>query len=237
MTDSYPYSADRVEWEALFASDVFSSDYEPIAWCSTTAGFQRGLEITEPARGTPSSSAFDHFFETGKADGELGPRSRSTMAWLKNPQRDLCPRQARAHGTHTVLFYRWADPYPRTVDELEHGMTTGGPNDQQRLVAGMLDRGNLLDLIRTYTLFSVNDKGETIKIVGPHFFSLYTFSSQTTQYRFAEIHGHLCAWLNLTGGELALPAVPGGEACREALVGRWESARAKRHRLAHPGFG
>lgn len=61
-------------------------------------------------------------------------------------------------------FYRWADPYPRTVDELEHGAS--GPNDQQRLVAGMLDRDNLLDLIRTFTLFSTNDKGETIKIVG-----------------------------------------------------------------------
>lgn len=61
-------------------------------------------------------------------------------------------------------FYRWADPYPRTVDELEHG--SSGPNDQQRLVAGMLDRDNLLDLIRIFTLFSTNDKGETIKIVG-----------------------------------------------------------------------
>ena len=50
------------------------------------------------------------------------------------------------------------------MDDLEHG--AGGPNDQQRLVAGMLDPGNLLDLIRTFTLFSVNDKGETIKIVG-----------------------------------------------------------------------
>ena len=50
------------------------------------------------------------------------------------------------------------------MDDLEHG--AGGPNDQQRLVAGMLDPGNLLDLIRTSTLFSVNDKGETIKIVG-----------------------------------------------------------------------
>ncbi|MXW52059.1 type I restriction endonuclease subunit R [Candidatus Saccharibacteria bacterium] len=67
--------------------------------------------------------------------------------------------------THTEKhFYRWADPYPRTVDELEHG--SGSPNDQQRLVAGMLDRGNLLDLIRTFTLFSTNDKGQTIKIVG-----------------------------------------------------------------------
>jgi len=61
-------------------------------------------------------------------------------------------------------FYRWADPYPRTVNDLEHG--SSGPNDQQRLVAGMLDRDNLLDLIRTFTLFATNDKGETIKIVG-----------------------------------------------------------------------
>lgn len=61
-------------------------------------------------------------------------------------------------------FYRWSDPYPRSLDELDHG--TSSPNDQQRLVAGMLDRNNLLDLIRTFTLFSTNDRGETIKIVG-----------------------------------------------------------------------
>ena len=78
-----------------------------------------------------------------------------------------CRQEAR-FGTISTRsekhFYRWTDPYPRTVDDLEHG--AGGPNDQQRLVAGMLDPGNLLDLIRTFTLFSVNDKGETIKIVG-----------------------------------------------------------------------
>ena len=50
------------------------------------------------------------------------------------------------------------------MDELDHG--PGSPNDQKRLVAGMLDRNNLLDLIRTFTLFSTNDKGQTIKIVG-----------------------------------------------------------------------
>ena len=77
-------------------------------------------------------------------------------------------RQEAKFGTITThtekYFYRWADPYPRTVDELDHG--SGSPNDQQRLVAGMLDRDNLLDLIRTFTLFSTNDKGQTIKIVG-----------------------------------------------------------------------
>jgi type I restriction enzyme, R subunit len=77
-------------------------------------------------------------------------------------------RQEAKFGTITThderYFYRWADPYPRTVAELDHG--SSGPNDQQRLVAGMLDRDNLLDLIRTFALFSTNDKGETIKIVG-----------------------------------------------------------------------
>jgi type I restriction enzyme, R subunit len=78
-----------------------------------------------------------------------------------------CRNEAK-FGTITThsekYFYRWADPYPRTVADLDQG--SSGPNDQQRLVAGMLDRDNLLDVIRTFTLFSTNDKGETIKIVG-----------------------------------------------------------------------
>ena len=42
-------------------------------------------------------------------------------------------RQEAKFGTITThtekYFYRWADPYPRTVDELDHG--SGGPNDQR----------------------------------------------------------------------------------------------------------
>jgi type I restriction enzyme R subunit len=68
-------------------------------------------------------------------------------------------------STHTEkYFYRWADPYPRTLEDLDRGASS--PNDQQRLVAGMLDHNNLLEIIRNFTLFSVSDKGETIKIVG-----------------------------------------------------------------------
>jgi type I restriction enzyme R subunit len=77
-------------------------------------------------------------------------------------------RQEAKFGTVTTYskkhFYRWTDPYPRTLNELTHG--AGSPNDQQRLVAGMLDKANLLDLIRIFTLFSTDDKGQTIKIVG-----------------------------------------------------------------------
>ena len=63
----------------VLASDVFSDEDEAIAGVPRLR-LPAGLEITEPARhGTPSSSAFDHFFETGKAlerhrDGELGPQ-------------------------------------------------------------------------------------------------------------------------------------------------------------------
>lgn len=77
-------------------------------------------------------------------------------------------RQDAKFGTITTHrekhFYRWSDPYPRTVDDLEHG--AGAPNNQQRLVAGMLDRDNLLDLLRTFTLFSTDETGQMIKIVG-----------------------------------------------------------------------
>jgi len=77
-------------------------------------------------------------------------------------------RQDCKFGTITThsgkQFFRWADPFPRTLNDLEHGGSS--PNDQQRLVAGMLDRDNLLDIIRAFTLFSTNEKGEIIKVVG-----------------------------------------------------------------------
>ncbi len=78
-----------------------------------------------------------------------------------------CRQEAR-FGTITThsdkYFYRWTDPYPKTLDDLESGKSS--PNDQQRLVAGMLDKNNLLDIIRTFTIFSTNDEGKSIKIVG-----------------------------------------------------------------------
>lgn len=61
-------------------------------------------------------------------------------------------------------FYRWTDPYPLTLNDLAHGQSS--PNDQQRLVAGMLAPQNLLDIIRVFTVFQVNDKGYKIKVVG-----------------------------------------------------------------------
>lgn len=60
-------------------------------------------------------------------------------------------------------FYRWTDPYPLTVNDI--GTGSSAPNDQERLVTGMFSKRNLLDLIRSFTIFK-NEGSKTIKIVG-----------------------------------------------------------------------
>lgn len=78
-----------------------------------------------------------------------------------------CRTEAK-FGTITThiekYFYRWTDPYPKSVNDLQHGKSS--PNDQQRLVAGMLEPKNLLDIIQVFTVFKTDDKGRKIKIVG-----------------------------------------------------------------------
>jgi len=65
--------------------------------------------------------------------------------------------------THSLKgYWRWADPYPKNLDELPRG--AGTPNDQNRLIYGMLDKRNLLDIMRSFTVFSSEDEG-VLKVV------------------------------------------------------------------------
>lgn len=124
------------------------------------------IECKSPKVKEPIPEAIDQLMRYSEQRGARGEGSEP-LFYYNQFVVATCRQQAK-FGTLTChnekYFYRWADPYPRTVDELAHGSSS--PNDQQRLVAGMLDKGNLLDLIRTFTLFSTNDKGQTIKIVG-----------------------------------------------------------------------
>lgn len=99
-------------------------------------------------------------------------------------------RQRAKFGTITTTiekhFYRWSDPFPSTIDELsnycnpqkhlfvdeqnndediEPAQRTS-PNDQQRLAHGMLKPENLLSIIRSFSVFSTDSKGNIIRIVG-----------------------------------------------------------------------
>jgi type I restriction enzyme R subunit len=124
------------------------------------------VECKSPKVKEPVPEAIDQLLRYSEQRGAKGEGSASLFYY--NQFLIVTCRQEAKFGTITTHgekhFYRWSDPYPRSVNDLEHGNSS--PNDQQRLVAGMLDRDNLLDLIRTFTLFSTNDKGETIKIVG-----------------------------------------------------------------------
>jgi type I restriction enzyme, R subunit len=101
-----------------------------------------------------------------------------------------CRNKAK-FGTITTtiekLFYRWTDPFPENLDqlaeycqeqkqyftdkegnddeELSQEVKTS-PNDQQRLVHGMLKPENLLSIIRTFSIWTTDTKGKMIRVVG-----------------------------------------------------------------------
>jgi type I restriction enzyme R subunit len=124
------------------------------------------IECKSPKVKEPIFEAIDQMLRYSEQRGAKGEGSPGLFFYNQFVVA-TCRQQAK-FGTITTHnekhFYRWADPYPRTLDELDHG--AGTANDQQRLVAGMCDPANLLDIVRNFTLFSTNDKGETIKIVG-----------------------------------------------------------------------
>ncbi|MBA1333149.1 restriction endonuclease subunit R, partial [Candidatus Endoriftia persephone str. Guaymas] len=124
------------------------------------------IECKSPKVKEPIPEAIDQMLRYSEQRGAKG-EGNAPLFFYSQFVIATCRQQAK-FGTITTHnekhFYRWADPFPHTVDELDHG--AGTANDQQRLVAGMCDPLNLLEIVRNFTLFSTNDKGETIKIVG-----------------------------------------------------------------------
>ncbi len=124
------------------------------------------IECKSPKVKDAIPEAIDQMLRYSEQRGAKGEGS-ATLFYYNQFIVATCRQEAKFGTISTQTekyFYRWADPYPRTLNELDHG--SGSPNDQQRLVAGMIDKENLLSLIRTFTLFSTNDKGQLIKILG-----------------------------------------------------------------------
>ena len=124
------------------------------------------IEAKSPKINDPIPEAIDQLLRYSEQRGGRGEGSAPLFYF--NQFLVVTCRQEAKFGTITTHsekhFYRWSDPFPRTLNDLDHGASS--PNDQQRLVAGMLDPRNLLDIMRTFTLFGTNDKGELIKVVG-----------------------------------------------------------------------
>jgi type I restriction enzyme R subunit len=124
------------------------------------------VEAKSPRVNDPISEAIDQLMRYSEQRGFTGEGNKELFYY--NQFIVTTCRTESKFGTITTRtpkhFYRWTDPYPKTLNELEHGQSS--PNDQQRLVAGMLDPRNLLDIVRVFTVFSTNEKGQKIKLVG-----------------------------------------------------------------------
>lgn len=123
------------------------------------------VEAKSPKVPEPIPEAIDQLMRYSEQRGDTGEGNQS-LFYYNQFIIATCRNQAKAGTISTHIekyFYRWTDPYPMTLNELSHGASA--PNDQQRLVAGMLSFKNLFDIIKIFTLFTVNDKGKKIKIV------------------------------------------------------------------------
>lgn len=123
------------------------------------------IECKSPKVKEPIGEAIDQMLRYSQQRGE-GPEGNSELFYYNQFIVATCRLEAK-FGTITTHipkhFFRWTDPYPLTLDDLPHEGTS--PNDQQRLVAGMCAKDNLLDLLQSFTIFSTDAKGKTIKVV------------------------------------------------------------------------
>ena len=114
----------------------------------------------------PIAEAIDQLMRYSEQRGDAGEGNK--LLFFYNQFIITTCRTEAKFGTITTgiekHFYRWTDPYPKSLNDLEHGASS--PNDQQRMVAGMLDLRNLLDIIQVFTVFQIDDKGKKIKVVG-----------------------------------------------------------------------
>lgn len=128
------------------------------------------IECKSPKQNDWQAEAIDQLLRYSEQRGVDGGPSRgegSEALFRYNAFTVITCRTEAQFGTITTRspkhFYAWSDPYPLSVQELDHGAS--GPNAQQRLVAGMLSLRNLLDLVRDFTLFGTDERGRGIKIV------------------------------------------------------------------------
>ncbi len=124
------------------------------------------LECKSPKDQDPIPNAIDQMLRYSEQRGETGEGNKA-LFYYNQVLVATCRNEAKfgtVSSRSAKHYFRWADPYPRTLEDIREGQAS--PNDQLRLVAGMLDRRNLLELIRTFTLFVEEDKGARIKVVG-----------------------------------------------------------------------
>ena len=123
------------------------------------------VECKSPKVKDPMGEAIEQLLRYSEQRGDV--REGNKELFFFNQIVVATCRDTAKFGTITTHaekhFYRWTDPYPLSVNDIVTGTTA--PNDQQRLVAGMFSKQNLLDLIKSFTIFKA-DGSKMYKVVG-----------------------------------------------------------------------
>ncbi len=174
VVDFSPGGAARNDWLAVaqFKVRIAGTDHHIVP---DVVLFLNGLPIAvfeckSPKVEEPIAEAIDQLQRYGELRGAAGEGSPELFFYNQ-----FVVATSRLHakfGTITTKsekhFYRWTDPWPATLDAVaaQTGTSAGSPSDQARLVAGMCTRENLLSLLRSFTLFATDERGQAQKIVG-----------------------------------------------------------------------
>ena len=62
-------------------------------------------------------------------------------------------------------FHGWTDPYPVALDDVPHEGVAGPPNQQERLTHGLLMPAHLLRILRSFSIYQTDDRGQMVKVV------------------------------------------------------------------------
>jgi len=120
------------------------------------------IECKSPAIADPMNEAFIQLLRYQNKRGEK--EGNQKLLWYNLFMVIASGQEARC-GTITSgyeYFVEWKDPYPYCLSDISEDKNI---TSQQVLVQGMLSRKNLLDILRTFTLFKENSEGGTIKII------------------------------------------------------------------------
>jgi type I restriction enzyme R subunit len=129
------------------------------------------IECKSPKVEEPTAEAIDQILRYSEQRGASG-EGNPALFYYNQFVVATCREQAKfgTITTHTERhFYRWSDPWPFSLDTVAAQMgkegSTGSPNDQARLTAGMCSHKNLLSLLQSFTLFTTDSQGRTHKVV------------------------------------------------------------------------
>ncbi|MCW1311769.1 MAG: type I restriction endonuclease subunit R, partial [Candidatus Parvarchaeota archaeon] len=120
------------------------------------------VECKSPAISDPIGEAIE---QIKRYSNRRGVKEGNEKLFWYNLFSVATSRQIAKYGTITSdyeHFVEWKDPYPYTLSDISQEKPI---TSQENLIYGMLSGKNLLDILRSFTIFKEDSKGRVIKVI------------------------------------------------------------------------